>query len=86
MIDFDYEQEKLIHPENFGDDGIETIKEPDEPDFDMLHDLNAELDQELTEEDILIKLANEEEKERKTTERMDRVEDQKFRWGAPKGE
>ena len=57
MIDFDYEQEKSIHPENFQTDA---------------------------EEEELIRLADEEEKERKITERMDKTEDQKFRWGEPK--
>ena len=38
------------------------------------------------EEQELIRLADEEEKERKIIEWMDRVQDQGFRWGAPKGQ
>lgn len=74
MLDHDFELEKSIHPENF------------EPDVDLQHDLNAELDNDDALENELIKLANENEKEIRITERMDRVEDQKFRWGALRGE
>ena len=94
MLDHDFELEKSNHPENFepaiderGDDSAKDlyITDDDLPDVDMLHDLNAELDHDLpTKEEVLTKLANDEEKEQKITERMDRVEDQKFRWGEPK--
>lgn len=74
MLDHDFEQEKHYHKENF------------EPDYDTENDLRAELDNDDALESELIKLANENEKEQRITERMDRVEDQKFRWQSPRGE
>lgn len=86
VFDHDFEQEKHYHPENFERGGEQT------PDVDTENDLNAELDHELTEEDVLIDLANKEQKERQSKqkrrltpdERMEQIEDQKFRWGEPR--
>jgi len=74
MFNHDYELEKHYHQENF------------EPDYDTINDLYAELDNDDAKEKELIRLANENEKEIWMTERMDKIEDQKFRWGAPKGQ
>ena len=74
MFNHDYELEKHYHQENF------------EPDYDTINDLYAELDNDDAKEKELIRLANENEKEIWMTERMDKIEDQKFRWGTPKGQ
>lgn len=53
-------------------------------DFELEKHYHPENFQTDAEEEESIRLADEEEKERKMTERMDRIEDQKFRWGEPK--